>query len=243
MPLGTGVGGFFAGALSVFRGLRRLAEDRALRRLAVVPVLVTAVLYLLAACAALLYVKDLLAMIWARPSSGAGLLIWNLLLPVVLLCLFAVMALLFTTVADLIGGPFYDRMAIRVLREHQISADDPGFLRGTAVSVAGGLAYLAAAATCGLLSLLPGVGPVFFVAGAVVAALGFATSALGPTLGSTGVPFRTRLTYFRSSFSSMVGIGAVIGAALLVLPLLGLVFIPAGVIGAAELYARGLEKR
>ena len=81
----------------------------------------------------------------------------------------------------------------------------------------------------------------FAAIGVLVACLGFASSSINAALRVTGVPLQGRMAFASLSFFAMIGIGSVIAASLLV-PFLGLLSIPSGVIGATELYAQSVKR-
>jgi CysZ protein len=240
--LPSGVGGFFSGALSVVRGAGKIFADGGLRKLATIPLLLTAVLYVALIVASFFFADDVLEKIWTRPEEGFLKLLWYVLLPIVFVGLLAPFALLFSTVAEAVGGPFYDRMAVRVLADHSIDGKEPGLWRGTIPDVIRSLALTAAGAACSLLAFIPGIGIGFALLGTVIACLGFASSALNSSLMVTGVGVRGRIAFMARSFAAMFGIGAVVAGSLLV-PFLGLLAIPSAVVGATDLYARALIKR
>ena len=237
MEIRSGIAGFISGAVSVLWGLRRISSDRDLRRLTVLPMLLTSVFYAALLFSAVAFADDVLGWIWARPDSGILSWLWYVLVPFVVLALLVPFALLFSTVAEAIGGPFYDRLAIRTLREHHISTKEPGLLRGTVPDIVRSMTFALAGAACALLALIPVVGIPFTALGALIACIGFASSAINSALMVSGLGLRERLSFVFRSFSTMAGIGAVISVSLLV-PFLGLLSLPSAVVGASELYAR-----
>lgn len=238
--LPTGPGGALAGASAVFSGLRRVMTEPPLRRLAVVPIAITALFYVAAIVALLLWTDDALAWLWPRPESWSTRWLWYLALPVAILLIVVVMALLFGTIAEVIGSPFYDRMAIRVLEGHGVTARDPGLFAGTLPDLLRSLFFVTVAAACALLGFIPGVGALFALLGTAIAWVGLAAAAVNPALLCTGHGLRARLAFIARSRSALLGMGAVIGTSFLV-PLAGLVVLPAAVVGATDLYARSLR--
>jgi CysZ protein len=236
----NGVSGFFSGAFAVFRGAGKIISDAELRKLAVIPLLITGALYFVLLVLAIFFADDLLGYLWPQPPEGALRYLWYVLLPFVFAAVLAPFLLLFSSVAEAIGGPFYDRMALRVLSEYSIAGREPGLLRGTVPDFFRSLALAAIGGVCALLGLIPVVGIAFAVAGGVIACIGFAWSAMNSALMVTGLDLGARVRFVFRSFTAMAGIGAVVMASLLV-PFLGLLALPAAVVGATDLYARAFR--
>lgn len=243
MGLSRGPGAFFSGVGAVLFGLRRILGEPALRRLAVVPVLLALGAYLVVGAAGIYFSGDLLEWIWHRPDGWLQAL-WYLALVLLVAALGVVGVLLFTTVAETLGGPFYDRMAAAVFTEHGLASKEPSFLTGTVFDLFRSFTFLVPALVFGLLGLIPVVGVPFWVLAFAFAWLGLASSAFNPSLLVTGHGLSARTAFVFRYFFVSLGIGAVVGLAAMV-PLLGLIAIPASIVGATELFAqtrlRGLE--
>lgn len=237
--LPRGLSGFFAGIAAVLRGAMQLLRDAELRRLALVPVLLTGLFYLAVLTGAVVWADDLLGIIWKRPQDGFLHYLWLVLIPFAMLGVIAPFALLFASISEGIGGPFYEKMASRILSARTIAIREPSLVRGALADLARSLVFLAAGLPFALLAFIPGVGIAFAMVGWLIASLGFASSSINAALRVTGVGARGRIKFALSSFLAMVGIGAVISLSLLV-PFLGLLSIPAGVVGATELYATSI---
>lgn len=238
----NGVSGFFSGAFAVFRGAGKIFADAELRKLTIVPLLITGALYFVLLILAVFFADDVLARLWPQPPEGALRYLWYVLLPFVFVAMLAPFALLFSSIAEAIGGPFYDRMALRVLSEYSISGREPGLIRGTVPDFFRSLTLAAIGGACALLALIPVVGIAFAVIGGVLTCIGFAWSAVNSALMVTGLGLRARIAFVAGSFMAMAGIGAVVMASLLV-PFLGLLALPSAVVGATDLYARSLRAR
>lgn len=239
--LKPGLPGFFTGAGSVFWGLSRVLGDTKLRRLAVVPLLLTAVLYLVLMAlavwqgpAVIEWVFDSLSL--SRDVWWQAVLFW-IAVVVGFLGLLVLLALLFSTVAEAVGGPFYDKMAVRVLDGHGIASKEPGLIEGTVPDIIRSLLFVIPAAICWPLGFLPGIGVAFWVLGGAIVWLGFASAAINPSLIVTGHGLGARVGFVFRYFFTMLGVGAVVALAMLV-PLLGLAAIPSSIVGASELFAR-----
>ncbi|MEK7865602.1 MAG: EI24 domain-containing protein [Planctomycetota bacterium] len=235
--LPKGIGGFVSGVASVPRGINRLLSDAPLRKLAMIPLLITTVLYIAAIVALFVWGADLLDWAWPKPSDGWLKWLWYVVLPLGIILIVIVIALLFSTVAEAVGGPFYDKMAMRVLEGEGISTRDPGLFRGTIPDMFRSLLFVAAAVGFGVLSFIPVIGLPFAILGTSIAWVGLAAAAVNPALLVTGYGIGGRLRYFLRSYSALAGMGVAIGVVLLV-PLAGLIAIPGSVVGASALYAR-----
>lgn len=229
--------GIFVGAYAVLFGLMRLMDRPALRKLMVVPLMLTGVLYLGALVGVVTLGDDLLGLFWAQPDNPWMLTLWwfgaILLMAVSLLTL----ALLFTTVAELVGGPYFDKMAVRVLHDHQIATREPGMFEGFVPDLLRSLAFPVGVLVFGLFGLIPVIGLLFVIVGTGIAWLGFASAAINPALAVTEHSVGQRVAWLRQNFMTSLGMGGVVAASMLV-PFLGLLAIPASIVGAAELHAR-----
>lgn len=236
-----GARGFLAGGVATFRGARDLLLDPALRRLAVLPVLITGGLYSCLTPLLVIFGPDLLERLWARPPAGGALFLWWLVLVLMGVVTFGLLAMLLTTIIGAIGGPFFDRMARRVLAAHGLAARDPGVL-AEGIDLVRALAFLVLALLAWAVGLAIPLGGAGVLLGVAVSGLGLASSAINPALMASGVGLRERLAYLYHSFAALAGLGMVLGVALLV-PLGGLVAFPCAVVGAADLYARARKDR
>ena len=233
--LGSGVRGFFVGVGAVLKGLSRLIREKSLRGLAITPLLISVVVYGLALVFAGFYVDDLVAELWTKPESGYMLYVWYVLVPVVYLALVVVLALMFVSFAGVVSGPFYEKMVTQVLASHGIESADPGIIKGSVYEISRSLVFVVPAVLCAMLGLIPVLGIPFIVVGTLIGWVGLASMAMNPTLVATKHSLRQQVRYPVQSLAVMLGIGTVLGVSLMV-PVLGLVVLPAAVIGAADLY-------
>lgn len=239
--LAPGISGFFTGVGSVFWGLSRVLSDARLRRLATVPLLLTSVLYLVVMALSVWKGPALIEWIFAnlelsRDVWWQAALFWFVGV-LAFLALLVLLVLLFTTVAEAVGGPFYDKMAVQILEAHGIGTREPGLIEGTVPDLIRSLLFLIPAGVCWMLGLIPVIGVAFWVLGGAIVWLGFASAAINPALIVTGNGLGARVGFVFRFFFTMLGIGGMVALAMLV-PLLGLVAIPASIVGAAELFAR-----
>ena len=239
--LKPGLGGLFTGAGAVFWGLSRVMSDARLRRLALVPLFLTGVLYFVLLALSVWRGPAVVEWIWGtldwgREAWWQAFLFWAVVVAGVL-GLLVLLILLFSTVAEAIGGPFYDRMASHVLVDHGISTREPGLIEGTVPDLIRSLLFMVPAALCWILGFIPVVGVVFWVAGGAIVWLGFASAAINPALIVTGNGLGARVSFVFRFFFTMLGLGGVVAFSMLV-PIVGLLAIPASVVGATELFAR-----
>jgi len=230
--------GFFSGVWAVPWGLGRILRDAKLKQLLVVPLLLTSVVYVIGAYLLIRYAPGVMDWLWHRPDGGWLEALWILALIALYVLATVIAFLLFATVAEAVGGPFYDKMVKHVLASHGIASTEPSFWAGTIPDLVRSLVFLAFVLGCALLGLIPVIGVVFVVIGSILGWLGLAASATNSVLAMTGHSGGRRLGYLFSHFFPMLGLGAVMGLGMLV-PGLAVVVIPAGLVGATELYARG----
>ncbi len=229
-----GLSGFFVGGGAVFWGLRRMLADGKLRGLAVIPLILTTLVYSLLSGGIIFLTPHLLERF--KPDDWMVYL-WWLMVVVLVLGLLALAAILFTAIVELVGGPFYDKMAAYMLDEVGIAWTDPGFVKGAVPDLVRGLVLAIPAALCWGLSLIPVVGVPFWVLGLLLAWFGLGSGALNPSLLMTGHTGAQRVKWFSRYLWITLGTGAVISLAMFV-PFLGLVAIPSAVVGASRLYAK-----
>lgn len=239
--LKPGIAGFFTGVGAVVWGLSRILAHARLRKLAVVPLLLTTALYLVLMALTLWKGPAVMEWVWStlnlsREAWWQALLFWVVAV-VGVLGLGVLLALLFTTVAEAVGGPFYDKMAIHVLGEHGIGTREPGLIEGTVPDLIRSMLFVIPAAICWLLGLLPVIGLPFWLLGGVIVWLGFASAAINPALMVTGSGLGARVGFVFRFFFTFLGIGAVVAVSMLV-PIIGLITIPGSIVGASELFAR-----
>jgi|GEM_PF-2094752 len=239
--LKPGIAGFFTGVGSVVWGLSRILGNARLRKLAVVPLLLTAALYFVLMALTVWKGPDVMQWVWgtlnlSREIWWQAALFWVLAV-IGVVGLLVLLVLLFTTIAEAVGGPFYDKMAMQVLDEHGIGTREPGLIEGTVPDLIRSLLFLIPAALCWVLGLIPVVGVAFWVLGGVVVWLGFASAAINPALIVTGSGLGARVGFVFRFFFTFLGIGGVVAVSMLV-PIVGLITIPGSIVGASELFAR-----
>jgi uncharacterized protein involved in cysteine biosynthesis len=238
----SGAAGLVGGAWAVAWGLRQLGIDRELRRLALIPLALTLVVYLALGGLVLAFGDDLVATLWPRPAEGGTLLVWYATVGLAMLVLGAVSLLFFGAVVDTLGAPFFDAMAIRVLARRGVSTREPGLLETMLPDLVRSSLFALAGLVLGALALLPGMGLVALSLGAAVSALGRASSAFNPALLVTDHDLKARLAFLRAYPAAALGLG---GATMLLLlvPLVGIVAVPSSIVGASALVAAAPRRR
>ncbi len=231
----SGLGGMFIGAYAVFWGLLRILRDERLRKLALLPLLLTFVLYSGLIVSLVLFGEDLFGKIW-QPPEGWMLIVWWMTFLLTMVAAIGVMVLLFASIAEAVGGPFYDKMAIRILDAHSVATKEPPWFAGTLPDLLRSLLFLLPAVVCSLIGLVPVIGIPFVALGGAIASIGFASAAINPALMVTGHTLGDRMRFVFRHPLAMLGMGAVVSLSMLV-PFLGLASIPASIVGATELYA------
>lgn len=233
-PFPSGWKGFLGGGFAVVRGAGRLLADRELRKLALLPVVVTGILYVLFVTLAAIYHGDVLALIWSRPDSWL-LYLWYAASIFVFLGMIVLLALVFLPIASVIAGPFYEKLALKILERRSIPGREGGFREGIASALARVLVFAVPAMFFAVLALIPYVGLPFVPLATTFGWLGLAAETSEPTLVAADLPLRGRLRVVFTCFFPMIGAGMVVGLSLLV-PLLPLLTLPAAIVGFAELY-------
>lgn len=237
--LSGGVRGFFGGAQAVFVGLGRLIRQKDLRKLAVTPLLITVVTYLVVVVCAAFFTDDLLDAVWQKPTDWL-VYIWYAVVPIIFIAVLAALVLLFVSIAGVISGPFYEAMVTRILKEHSISVKDAGLVKGAVYEISRSMVFLVPTLVCAVIGLIPVVGIPFVIVGTTIGWLGLASMAVNPALVATGNGMGDQISFVFKSVMPMIGVGMILGLSLLV-PVLGLLSIPSAVIGVTELYAKALK--
>ena len=229
--------GFFAGVRAVFRGGWLVFSDAELRKLTAIPIALTGLVYVALITIGVLFSDEALGLLWSQPETTWLIPVWYLAWLAGMASFFLVAALLLTTVAEAVGGPFYERMATRILGHYGVQLTASGFVDGTILDILRSLLFVLPAAFFAVLGLLPGIGLPFTLLGGMFAWLGFGSGAINPALLVTGHKFGARLSYVRQHFFTILGLGSVVALSMTV-PFLPLISIPCGIAGATELYGR-----
>lgn len=218
------------------KGSLRVLADGELRSLALAPILLTSIAYVLGLGTLFIFGDDLWSRVWSRPDSGWLVPLWYGALIVAFLAVLVVAGLLFASIAEALGGPFYDKLAIKLLSRHQIPTKEPGLIAGIVPDLFRSFLFLVPTVLCAILGLIPGIGLAFGALGFLISALGLASAAINPALAVTEHGLGQRLAFVWRHPVTMVGMGAVVLLSLTV-PFLALLTLPGSIVGATELYA------
>lgn len=232
----AGFRGFFSGAISVLWGLFEIFTNKRMRALATIPVVLTGVIYVASVALLMVYGSDLMGLIWAKPSSAWLVVLWWIAVGVLVIGSFVIQALLFSTVVELVGGPFLDKIALEVLSKHDLPGKEAPFFKGTIPDLLRSLFFVVMVLGLALFAMIPVLGTFFMVLGTLVGWFGLASAAINPVLMLTQHKLSERFQIGWQYRYSMLGIGAVT-AGMLFVPILGLYALPACTLGASELWA------
>lgn len=236
-PSTRGLKGVFTGVRAVFAGLGRIVSEPRLRRLALLPILLTLLLYGAVIAGAVLWVDDLVRYFVPQPASGELRLGWYVLLALAYVATGLGLLVLFLSAVNLIAGPFYDTIAESILDEQGAPKDPLPLPRAILVELMWSLTIAPLALVLSVLAFLPLVGIGFAILNAALIGLALATSAIAPALSATGHAYRQRWRMWRAAPALMIGIALPMSLSALV-PVLGLIILPSGVVGATEALAR-----
>ena len=230
-----GAGGFLRGVGDVIAGFGVLLREPKQRRRAVIPILLTLLAYAGALAGVAFGAEPLLQLLWSEPAAGWTVerIGWVLVRWGLALGLFVGLCFLFTAVLEIIAGPFFDDMARLELDRRGMPRGDPGLWDGTVLEAARAILMALPLLLFGVAALIPALTIPAGVLGTGWAWFGLGAGAVNPSLVQTGRGMRARLAFTRAHFGWVLGVGALIGAALLI-PVVGWVALPAGVIGAAR---------
>ncbi|WP_408896102.1 EI24 domain-containing protein [Nocardioides sp. R1-1] len=238
--------GFGRGAGFLLRGLRLWRDRPRLMLLGILPALLVAVAVAALLVALLLYADDLIG--WATPFADdwndavRGLLRGALyLLVLVGGAMLAVVT--FTGLTLAVGDPFYEKIWKEV--ELSLGGDVPdhgvGWLRGALDGIVLVLFGMLTALGVFAVGLLPVVGSVVgAVLGLVVAGRLLAGELVSRPLEARGMDRAARAALMRRHRGAMLGFGVCVQACFLV-PLGGILVMPAAVAGATYLAREALE--
>ena len=185
----------------------------------------------------------------AAPDGGLLFGLWWGLVGYVMLVLFAAGAVVAWAASTLLATPFYDVLAERVeaeVTDHTpprltvaIALGDAG--RSIAHTLLAGLLFAGASSLLALLALVPVLDVLVPFAELGLTALFVARELLDFPLSRRRLPFGDKLAFFWAHLGPFAGLGAV-ATALLWVPVLNLIVMPAAVVGATLLVVR-LEVR
>lgn len=228
-----------SGVVSLWRGYRFLAENKAARRLAYVPSIAALALWALSLYLGMHYLPELAARFFPALTSISGG--WTMLIDVLLFLLVAPLALLVAMLlTPLVCAPVLERLVL--LRERALGVPPrpaAGLLREISCALSSQVGWFLVfgplLAILWLVALFaPPTAPAISVLQFLLGGAWLALSLLDYPLSLRGLGFRARLALFRRGLAAVFGFGAAC-AALFAIPLFGLWGLPVAVVAAAEL--------
>jgi uncharacterized protein involved in cysteine biosynthesis len=240
---------FALGFLTPLAGMTLILESHRIRRLAILPFVLTLILFLVGLALGLPFITSLVAPFtkWIvslfsvkATSNFAITLSW--VLPILIWPALAVSLLyLLVVLTRLFVSPFYSLLSEKVLVVRGVL--EPGRFqlfpwmrsnfRMLRVSLAKALAFVVVGLVLTVLSFIPGLG--------LFTAFGFmmliAYDVTDYALEALQLGFPQRFDFFKRHFPAFIGLGAALGLVFLI-PGLNFFLLPASVVGAAELVRR-----
>jgi CysZ protein len=238
-----------AGLLAPINGASLIIQHPALRRLALIPFLLTIVVFIFGLAFGLPvitmfvtpFTKTLMGWIGLRPTSSQGEWFLTLLPCLIWPALALALIYLLLTLTRLVAAPFYGLLAERalmkqgVLREEKLNTV-PWLKRQARTSrtalVKTGL-FLVLGVILGALSFIPGVG--LFTSFAFLILLAY--DVVDYSLEAMSMGVQQRVEFFRHHFAVFLGLGVALGLVFLI-PGLNFFVLPASVAGGADLVRR-----
>lgn len=237
---------FGQGAGFLRQGLRLWRTRTRLMLLGIVPALIVAALLVAAFVGLVLVLDDLIA--WATPfADGWNDTVRTVFRTIVLVGVLAGAAMLaiitFTGLTLAVGDPFYEKIWKEI--ELSLGGDVPdrgvGWIRGALDGLVLVVLGLATAVVVFLIGLLPLVGAVVgAVLGLVVSGRLLAGELVSRPLEARGMDRAARAALMRRHRGAMLGFGVSVQACFLI-PLGGILVMPAAVAGATYLARQALE--
>jgi len=230
---------FLEGVRAVPDGLRVLGRDGDQRRRALIPVLLTVLLYALALVLVGWASDPLLGLLWEEPTPGWSFVrvAWLVLRWGLAAALFAVLCFLFMAILEVVAGPFLDAMASHELRRAGLHPSDTGFVDGGVLEALRALAMAMPLLVLSIAALIPTLTLPASLLATGWAWFGLGTGAMNPSLVQSGLRMGRRLGFGIRCFPFVMGLGAVTGLCLFV-PFVGWLGLPAAVVGAARVWTR-----
>ena len=245
--------GFFVGLQSAFDGIRMLLDNKPLMKIAAIPIAINAVLYLVLIILFGIYFDSLRDMIWNYPAIEAWYDYLLVALWYVFNMLFFVVALLvfligFLLTGNILAAPFNDEIAGRtlvLLSGKALPETDGGI--GAILAEAGRTVvqelkkialYLLLQIPTLLLLLIPVAGSVLSTAwGLYITWWFFSLDYLDYPMTRLGMVWADKRAWVAKHRAMSLGFGAAVSA-MLFIPFLNLLALPACVVAATVLYHR-----
>lgn len=242
------VGGF----LSPLAGAALIIQHRALRRLALLPFIITVFVFIFGLAAGLpvitMYVtpftKMLLGWFGVRASSAQGEMFATLLPFLIWPALALALIYILLTITRLVAAPLYGLLAERVLMKQGALTEEKinamkwvkRQFRMTRAALIKTALFLVLGLILALLSFIPGLG--LFTSFAFLVLLAY--DVVDYSLEAMAWDYDQRVDFFRQHFAVFLGLGASLGLVFLI-PGLNFFVLPAAVAGGADLVRRMLK--
>ena len=236
--------GFYGGISAPWRGARFFNQNRRLIPLALIPVLLNLILYIVIFFIGRHYFSRWMEA-WLPKSEAWYWVVLSYLLIVILVILFLVIFVFtFTVVANLLASPFNDELSAQT---ESIVAGRPGrpfSLRDVFMEITRTVIeelkkigfYLGAWFCLFIISLVPFIGPpIYAVAWWLLTVIWLGLSFLDYALARHGFKLGQKLAFIRRHFMTVFGYSLVVFFGILI-PFLNLVFFPMAVVGGTLLY-------
>ncbi len=240
---------FIAGGLAPFNGLLIIANHRALRRLAILPFVISLLVFTFGLTLGLPFITSRVApftravlsfLDFKATSKWAEILSWTL--PILIWPALA-LALVFIlmNLTRLIAAPLFGLLAVKILARDRLNELKKRSLwqrvmasiRQTKGAVVKTSLFLVTGLVLGLLSFLPGVG--LFTGFLFLILLAY--DVIDYSLDALEWPLDRRFAFFKAHFAVFLGLGVSLGLVFLV-PGLNFFVLPASVVGASDLVRR-----
>jgi len=231
-----------------WRGIAHLAGRSSLWKIAVLPIVLNIVLFVIGIVVYVHFFPDLLAKFMSRPDVWYMWIVYVLVI-ILLVAAFALFIVFgFTAVGCALAGPFLDLLSEKV--ERQLGREEPertlrqalsGMTRGLIFSLVTLALFVASQLLVLALWLLPVVGQIASaVLGPLAGAYFFAAEFFDFPLGRRGLSSRARYRFVNRHRAEAVGFGLAVFLTTLI-PLLNFFMLPAAAVGAT-LLVRALEE-
>ncbi len=233
----TFVGRFLAGACYPFHGLKLIFSDKRILLLSIVPFIFTLVVYSVLFIISISLVDNIANLLIEPGTWWRSILRWAMMisLPVILLVL---LVFTYAFVSFVIAAPFYEFLSAAV--EKKLAGEvkeEPFSLRNLVVDIWRALIDSAILLIIELFVLAFGLvfGPVSMIMCFVISALLMALENLDHVMGRRRMKFAEKIRYAGRNFWTMLGFGLIVLSGLLI-PFLGVLFLPMGVAGGTKLF-------
>ena len=228
----AGLWGSIVGASSVIYGLWRLLSEEKIQRFIYVPLSLMFLLYSITLGILLVQVEDPSAYFWMlrHETDNWVLYIWWLYIVAACIALWLSFLLCLTLVVTFFSGFYFQKITLFLFKSRDVEPERAKITSSTVGIFWRSSAFGISASVLAYLGTLQGVGWVFSIPSIWVATMGFAHWAMDY---SECISIRSE--WPRTNRSTALGLGSIVCFGLF-FPFLGLVILPASIIGACELH-------